>query len=86
MAIGNLALANDAYQRFATSDLSLEGEGDNDLEGEGDEEGRGADQQELPRLKHPGRRSQLWNETQVHFGMQSADTVLGELVGGYFRA
>ena len=59
MAIGNLALANDAYQRFATSDLSLEGEGDNDLEGEGDEEGRGADQQELPRLKHPGRRPQL---------------------------
>ena len=36
-----MVLANYANLRFATYDLSLEGEGDNDLEGEGDEEGGG---------------------------------------------
>ena len=43
-------------QWFAAYYLSfprLEGEGSY-LEREGDEEGGGADQQQLPRLKHPG--------------------------------
>ena len=49
-----LSLANVPSQWFADYDFPH-------LEGEGDKERRGADQQQLPSLKHPGQLCQLWN-------------------------